>query len=74
MLVVSPLGFPLGTALRAQFATPVTGEMIGLEATVRWTREGRGRSAMGLEFTAVPPLLRGIVSQYIAMFPAAHAE
>jgi len=74
MLVVSPLGFPLGTALRAQFATPVTGEMIGLEATVRWTREGRGRSAMGLEFTSVPPLLRGIVSQYIAMFPAAHAE
>jgi hypothetical protein len=29
---------------------------------------------MGLEFTHVPPLLRGIVSQYISMFPAAHAE
>ncbi len=74
MLVVSPLGFPLGSSLRLQFATPVTGEMIALDATVRWTREGRGRSAMGLEFTHVPPLLRGIVSQYISMFPAAHAE
>jgi len=41
---------------------------------VRWTREGRGRSALGIEFTEVPALLRGIVSQYISLFPAAHAE
>jgi serine/threonine-protein kinase len=74
MLVLSPLAFPLGAALRVQFATPVTGEMIDLGATVRWTREGRGRSALGIEFTEVPPLLRGIVSQYISLFPAAHAE
>ena len=74
MLVVSPLGFPLGAALRLRFATPVTGEMIALDASVRWTREGRGRSAMGLEFTDVPPQLRGIVSQYLSLFPAAHAE
>lgn len=74
MLVVSPLSFPLGAALRLQFATPVTGEMIALDASVRWTREGRGKSAMGLEFGAVPEDLRGIVSQYISMFPVAHAE
>lgn len=74
MLVLSPLAFPLGAALRLQFATPVTGEMIDLDATVRWTREGRGRSALGIEFVEVPPLLRGIVSQYISLFPAAHAE
>jgi eukaryotic-like serine/threonine-protein kinase len=74
MLVLSPLAFPLGAALRVHFATPVTGEMIDLDATVRWTREGRGRSALGIEFTEVPALLRGIVSQYISLFPAAHAE
>jgi serine/threonine protein kinase len=74
MLVVSPLSFPLGAELRLRFATPVTGEMIVLPASVRWTREGRGRSAMGLEFVAIPQLLRGIVSQYIALFPAVHAE
>jgi hypothetical protein len=38
---------------------------------VRWTREGRGRSAIGLEFVYVPPVLRGVVAQYIAMLPAA---
>jgi serine/threonine protein kinase len=72
MLVLSPLAFPLGAALSLQFATPVTGEMIALDATVRWTREGRGRSALGVEFDEVPSILRGIVSQYISMFPAAH--
>jgi serine/threonine protein kinase len=74
MLVVSPLAFPLGAALRLQFATPVTGEMIALDASVRWTREGRGKSAMGLEFDKVPPDLRGIVAQYISMFPVAHGD
>ncbi len=69
MLVVTALAFPLGAALRLTFATPVTGEMIALDATVRWNREGRGRSAMGLEFTAAPALLRGIVAQYTALFP-----
>jgi serine/threonine protein kinase len=74
MLVVSPVGYPLGAALELRFATPVTGEMIAMHATVRWTREGRGRCAMGLEFANVPPLLRGIVTQYIQMFPAAHTS
>ena len=72
MLVLSPLGLPLGAPLELRFATPVTGEMIALRASVRWTRENRGRSAMGVEFTSVPPLLRGIIGQYIALFPAAH--
>jgi hypothetical protein len=74
MLVVSPVGYPLGAPLELRFATPVTGEMIAMHATVRWTREGRGRCAMGLEFANVPPLLRGIVTQYIQMFPAAHSS
>jgi serine/threonine protein kinase len=74
MLVVSPLGFPLGAPMELRFATPVTGEMIALQASVRWTRDGRGRSAMGVEFGAVPPLLRGIIGQYIALFPAAHSS
>jgi serine/threonine-protein kinase len=71
MLVVAPLSLPLGAPLRMRFASPVTGEMIALDASVRWTREGRGRSAMGLEFENVSPLLRGIVAEYIAMLPAA---
>jgi len=74
MLVVSPLGFPLGAPLELRFATPVTGEMIALAASVRWTREGRGRSAMGVEFGTVPPILRGIIGQFISLFPAANTS
>jgi len=66
VLVVAPQGLPLGEALQLRFASPMTGEMIVLQATVRWTREGRGRCAMGLEFESIPPVLRGVVAQYIA--------
>jgi serine/threonine protein kinase len=71
MLVVSPLGFVLGASLEVRFATPLTGEMIAVPAVVRWTREGRGRTAMGLEFAGVPDAVRGIIAQYIGMLPTA---
>jgi len=71
MLVVSPLGFVLGASLELRFASPLTGEMIALPAAVRWTREGRGRTAMGLEFAGVPDAVRGIIAQYIGMLPTA---
>jgi serine/threonine protein kinase len=72
MLVITPLAFPLGAPLQMRFASPMTGEMIELPGSVRWTREGRGRSAMGLEFGQVPPIVRGVVAQYIATLP--HAQ
>lgn len=71
MLVVAPVSLPLGAPLQMRFASPMTGEMVVLHGSVRWTREGRGRSAMGLEFAHVPPVLRGVVADYIAMLPAA---
>jgi serine/threonine-protein kinase len=73
MLVVTPLSFPLGAPLKLRFASPVTGEMVVLDGSVRWTREARGRSAMGLEFATVPPVLRRIVADYIALLPIAAA-
>jgi serine/threonine protein kinase len=71
MLVVAPIALELGAPLQVRFASPMTGEMIVLQASVRWTREGRGRSAVGLEFDNIPLVLRGIVAQYIATLPAA---
>jgi serine/threonine protein kinase len=71
MLVIAALAFPLGAPLHMRFASPMTGEMIELEGSVRWTREGRGRNALGLEFGPMPPLLRGVVAEYIALLPAA---
>jgi serine/threonine-protein kinase len=71
MLVVAPMSLPLGSPVKLRFASPRTGEMIVLDATVRWTREARGRSALGVEFAALPPLLRSVVAEYIAMLPTA---
>jgi serine/threonine-protein kinase len=71
MLVVAPVSLPLGTRLKLRFASPRTGEMIILDGIVRWVREGRGRSALGVEFASVPPLLRSVVAEYIAMLPTA---
>ncbi len=74
MLVLTPLPFPLGAPLRLQFASPVTGEMMNLDGSVRWTREARGRSAMGVEFVQVPPTLRRVISDYIAMLPGVEVQ
>lgn len=74
MLVLTPLALPLGAALKLRFASPVTGEMILLDGSVRWLREARGRSAMGVEFTSVPPVLRRIVADYIAMLPVSQSQ
>ncbi len=71
MLIVSPISFPLGLALTLRFASPTTGQMIAVSASVRWTREGRGRTAMGLEFIDAPPTLRGSVARYIETLPKA---
>jgi len=71
MLVVATAALPLGDAVKLRFASPRTGEMIVLHGMVRWTREARGRSALGVEFASVPPLLRSVVAEYIAMLPTA---
>ncbi|MGO9838405.1 MAG: serine/threonine-protein kinase [Polyangiaceae bacterium] len=74
MLVLTPLAFPLGSPLKLRFASPVTGEMISIDSSVRWLREARGRSAMGVEFIGVPPVLRRVVADYIAMLPVSQTS
>ena len=71
MLVVSPRSFPLGAPIKLRFAGPTTGEMVVVSGTVRWTREGRERTALGIEFINAPTVLRGAVAKYIAALPAA---
>ncbi|MDP8998958.1 MAG: serine/threonine-protein kinase [Myxococcota bacterium] len=69
MLVVSPLSFALGAVLQLRFASPGSGAMIVVAASVRWTREARGRTAIGVEFIDGPDDLRGAVTRYIATLP-----
>ena len=73
MLVLSPVRSDLGAQVAVRFASPLTGEMIELDASVRWVRDGRGKSAVGLEFVGVPPVLRRVLADYIASLTAATA-
>ena len=66
MLVLSPIHFALGAPVSVRFASPMTGEMIAIDASVRWIRDGRGKSAVGLEFGSVPPVLRRVFADFIA--------
>jgi serine/threonine protein kinase len=70
MLVVSPLSLPLGTSLRLRFASPTSGEMIAVSASVRWMRDGRGRTALGLDFVEAPGSVRNVIAAYVATLPA----
>jgi serine/threonine protein kinase len=73
MLILSPVHYDLGTTLTVRFASPISGDMIGVDASVRWTRDGRGKSAIGLEFVEVPALLRRAIADYIASLAASVA-
>ncbi len=71
MLVVLPVALDPDTAIEARFACPTSGAMVVVSGRVRWTREARGRTAVGVEFVRAPPELRGNIARYIATLPAA---
>jgi serine/threonine-protein kinase len=72
MLVVTALPLPLGQEVTLRFAAPGTAEMLFVKASVRWTREGRGRSAIGLEYLEAPESLRAI-AEYVSVLPIAQS-
>jgi serine/threonine protein kinase len=72
MLVLSPQSFSVGMTLDLRFAVPTTGEMVVVAGSIRWTREGRGKAALGVEFGALPAGLSQIVIDYIASEKTAH--
>ena len=73
MLILSPVHYDLGAKLNVRFASPSSGEMIAVDASVRWTRDGRGKSAIGLEFAEVPESLRRAIADYITSLAASVA-
>jgi serine/threonine protein kinase len=66
MLVVLPMTLAVGAQLKLRFAGPGTAQIVDIEATVRWTHEGRGRTATGVQFVNTPPSLRSSVIRYVA--------
>jgi hypothetical protein len=71
MLLIAPMSLPVGAPVTLRFASPAGGGPAVVAASVRWAREGRGRTAIGVEFINAPPALRSIVAKYIATTPPA---
>jgi serine/threonine-protein kinase len=68
MLVLSPVPFALGAPVTLRFASPLTGEILVVPASIRWTREGRGKTALGVEFDSVSGRLRAALVTYVGSF------
>ncbi|HEY4013467.1 MAG TPA: serine/threonine-protein kinase [Polyangiaceae bacterium] len=71
MLVITPVPLAVGAPVTLRFASPAGGGPAVVAASVRWAREGRGRTAIGVEFINAPTTLRSIVAKYIATTPPA---
>jgi hypothetical protein len=68
MLVLSPVPFALGAPVTLRFASPITGEILVVPASIRWTREGRGKTALGIEFESISGKFRSALVSYVNGF------
>jgi serine/threonine-protein kinase len=68
LLVVAEGGWKSGEEVLLRFALPLSGIMEQVPAVVRWSRAGRGgRTASGLEFTALSEAARHVIASYVEM-------
>jgi serine/threonine-protein kinase len=67
VLLVSEHTYVTGEVVRVRFSLPISGRVIALPATVRWTRMARTGPATGLEFTELPDGPRAEIRQYVAL-------
>ena len=54
LLAIVDRGCPDGSMVQVRFALPSSGRIATVPAVTRWVREGRGKHALGLEFTECP--------------------
>jgi c-di-GMP-binding flagellar brake protein YcgR len=68
MLVVCEGLLPQGQTARVRFGLPTTGRIVTCEAMIRWVKSDkanlRGRTAFGLEFTAIDEATRREIRRY----------
>jgi len=67
VLVVANEACAQGDVVRLRFATPMTGRMIEITATSRWSRSSRGTRATGFEFQNLSEQTRQEIRQYVAL-------
>jgi serine/threonine protein kinase len=71
MLVLSPATFPPEERVVVRLALPTSGEVVSIEARVRWGRttaapaQALGLRALGLEFVHLPKAAREVIVRYV---------
>jgi len=66
-LLVSREPYTPNEAVKIRFGMPISGRVFALNATVRWSRTGRGIPATGVEFNALPETAREEIRKYVAI-------
>ncbi len=64
---IAAQGVPSGERGLFRFSEPITGRVVKLQATSRWSKAGRAAHATGFEFEAAPDELRAIVRKYVEL-------
>lgn len=65
--VISPQSAPTGVAARLKMALPLLGDMVTVDAKVRWGRAAKGLAAIGLEFENLPDHARAAIVEYVRL-------
>jgi len=74
VLVISDAPYAAGEVVRLRMALPISGRVVTLQATVRWTRKGRGAPATGIEFGELPAEPRAEIQRYVALMSRPHTR
>lgn len=70
LLVFADRDLVAGDRVRLRFAAPMTGIVIEVAATAKWTREQRGRRVTGLEFVNPPAAVIDSIKRYVDLIGA----
>jgi serine/threonine protein kinase len=67
LLVFGKVAYQAGESLRLRFALPISGRVIAVASTVRWSRQARHGIATGLEFGALPEGAGEEIDRYVEL-------
>jgi serine/threonine protein kinase len=67
LLLITSTPYAVAEIVKLRFGLPISGRVIGVRATVRWSRTARGAPATGLEFGELPDAARNEIRQYVAL-------
>jgi serine/threonine protein kinase len=67
VLLVTKEHYAPNQQVRLRFGLPISGRVLALTGTVRWSRVARGAPATGVEFATMPEVARTEIKQYVAL-------